>query len=157
MRSGWTLILVLATVAPAAAETRTYLRAHKAPLLQEELAAAGIPATVETDGGTRLRITVPDAQAAAADAVVQAHDPSRPSALEARAAALQAAELALRTRTEAAHVAILGESLPTPAEVATLVDTLFPDPAYTDAQRVFFRRVVRALLFLIRERGFDQP
>lgn len=154
---GVVLVLVGTLALEAGAETRTYLRPHKAPLLQEQLQAAGIPAVVESDGGQRLRITVPDAQAAAAEAIVLAHNPGLPSSLEAREAARLAAELALRTRTETAHVAIQGENLPTPAQVAAMVDALFPDPTYTDAQRTFFRRVVRALLFLIQERGFDQP
>jgi hypothetical protein len=149
MRTRWIGLLGLALVAfasTAGAGTRLYTRPHKAPLLLEELAAAGIPARVESDGRQQLRLTVPDDLESAADAVVGAHDPTRPSQSEALEAQRVARETA---RRDTLRLALEELALTDAAQLPAMIDALFP--TLTEAQRQFLARLARAVLVLLQE------
>lgn len=155
MRRGCLLLIgcLLASGATSAAAWTldvSLLQPPKATLLHEELVVAlGLPAElirVESDGARRVRVTLPDSVArAAVEAVLAAHDPTRLSAAEVGAAKVTTAQTAIR----------LGV-FPSASDIDARVELLFPDPVYTDVQRMFFKRLAKLVLGLIQERRLDE-
>lgn len=129
-----------------------YLLPHNANAVQEALATA-FPSVapseihVESDGSRKLRITLPDGlDQTAVDALIRGLNPSAPSSAEAASQATAAKQAAILS-------SLMADKLPNPGQIAILVDTLFPDPTYTPAQRAFFARMARLLIQLTAAAG----